>query len=227
MMRIDLIGAAVAAGVLVLAVSADAQAASGAALSGVSQDAADAPGQAAETAPDAPDEAAATLPSACADWRYRVFDFWVGDWDVFDHQGNYAGRNLVISEENGCLIVEHWMSVNGGTGRSFNYYDPGRDAWQQVWVSQSVTIELEGGYAEDGGIALDGRIAYRDGASFPFRGRWTPNRNGTVTQLFEQFDPEADAWTPWFIGIYRRVEDNPEAAPAEDGTEAGGEGDGQ
>ncbi|MEM7767625.1 MAG: hypothetical protein AAF253_09080 [Pseudomonadota bacterium] len=165
---------------------------------------------------------AASQPSPCLDWRYRVFDFWVGDWDVFDHNGNYAGRNLISIEEGGCLVLERWVSVNGGTGQSYNYYNPASDGWRQIWVSQSLTIDYEGGYAEDGGMALEGEITYRNGARFPFRGQWTPNRNGTVTQLFEQFDPETGAWTPWFIGIYRRVEDNPEADPGETGDASGG-----
>jgi len=188
------------------------------------------PALAQETAePDPPADVAgaaaqpAPAPSPCADWRYRVFDFWVGDWDVFDHEGRYAGRNLVSVEENGCLVVEHWASANGGTGQSYSYFDPATDAWRQVWISASETIDFTGGYAEDGGMALEGEITYRDGTRFPFRGRWTPNRNGTVTQAFEQFDPAAEAWAPWFIGIYRRVEANPEPEPAGDMEEEPGE----
>ncbi|MEM0986711.1 MAG: hypothetical protein AAGJ32_10720 [Pseudomonadota bacterium] len=155
------------------------------------------------------------IQNPCLAWQYRAFDFWVGDWDVFDHEGRYAGRNLVSVEENGCLLVERWNSANGGTGQSYNFYNPATDTWRQLWVSTSVSIDFEGGYAADGGIALEGAITYRDGAQFPFRGKWTPNRNGTVTQVFEQYDPSAEAWSPWFVGIYRRVEDNPEASNGE------------
>jgi hypothetical protein len=37
-----------------------------------------------------------------------------------------------------------------------------------------------------------------------FRGRWTPNADGSVRQFFEQKDLESGEWTVWFDGLYVR-----------------------
>ena len=37
----------------------------------------------------------------------RQFDFWVGDWDVKNQQGQNAGKNTIQKLENGCLLLEN------------------------------------------------------------------------------------------------------------------------
>ncbi len=139
--------------------------------------------------------------------RYREFDFWVGEWEVFTLDGTKAGDNSIQYEENGCLVVERWTSTNGGTGQSYNYYDPGTDKWRQVWVSQAAVIDYEGGLTDDGSMQLRGEIVYqRNGQTAEFMGLWTPQEDGTVRQHFEQYDAEKNEWSPWFTGIYQRKE---------------------
>lgn len=155
----------------------------------------------------AQDEAApAPQPPTCEGDNYRAFDFWLGNWTVTDPDGNTLGTNTITSQENGCLILENWTSASGGTGQSYNYVDASTGLWRQVWVSQAATIDYEGGPTEDGGIRLQGAITYRNGTSAPFWGEWTPLEDGTVKQYFEQMDPETNEWSPWFLGIYTRIE---------------------
>ncbi len=145
-------------------------------------------------------------PNPCAtDPAFRQFDFWVGNWDVTSPKGKKQGENQISKVEAGCLIVERWRSVSGNTGQSYNYYDPVTKKWRQVWVSQGMSIDYEGGLrAADGAMVLQGEIHYHNGTSFPFRGEWIPRPDGSVRQHFEQFDPKADKWATWFTGIYRR-----------------------
>ena len=145
-------------------------------------------------------------PPSCEGENYRAFDFWLGEWSVTSTDGTFLGNNSITSAENGCLILENWTSATGGTGQSYNYVDPGSGLWRQVWVSQAATIDYEGGPTQDGGIRLQGAITYRNGAVFPFWGERTPQEDGTVKQYFEQMDPETNEWSPWFLGIYTRVE---------------------
>ncbi|MHA7871487.1 MAG: hypothetical protein ACX939_03965 [Hyphococcus sp.] len=143
----------------------------------------------------------------CQEDVYRAFDFWLGQWEVFTPDGKKAGDNVISSQENGCLLLEEWTSVQGGTGQSYNYYDPGMEKWRQVWVSGAATIDYAGGLTDEGAMALEGEIAYRNGNTAPFRGVWTLQEDGSVRQHFTQYDAEKDEWADWFIGIYRKKED--------------------
>ena len=57
-------------------------------------------------------------------------------------------------------------------------------------------------------MKLEGAIHYHAGGIFPFTGEWTLQEDGTVLQYFEQYDPEAETWNPWFTGIYTKDESN-------------------
>ncbi|MEQ9317163.1 MAG: hypothetical protein RLN72_15020 [Henriciella sp.] len=151
------------------------------------------------------DAAAAAPPSGpCDSEPYRAFDFWLGDWTVSGPGGQVAGTNSITSEEGGCLIVERWSGAQGSTGQSYNYYNPVSGMWRQVWVSGGALIDYEGGLNQRGEMVLEGKIDYHNGDSFPFRGQWTPNQDGSVTQAFQQYNPETDSWDDWFTGIYRK-----------------------
>lgn len=142
-------------------------------------------------------------PPPCEDDIYRQFDFWLGEWEV-TAGGQIAGHNKISSRENGCLVLEEWTSAGGGSGQSYNFYDPGMKKWRQVWVSGFATIDYAGGLNADGQMVLEGEIAYRAGNTAPFKGVWTLNDDGTVTQHFTQYDAEKQQWADWFIGLYAK-----------------------
>jgi hypothetical protein len=158
----------------------------------------------AATAAAAQSQAPPDPAEACTDLLFRQFDFWIGDWDVFAPTGNKAGENSIRSEEYGCLLVERWTSANGTTGQSYNYVDRATGKWRQIWVAYGSTIDYSGGLNDKGQMVLEGTIAYAGGKTAPFRGTWTPNANGTVTQHFEQYDETKKAWGDWFVGTYKR-----------------------
>ena len=143
---------------------------------------------------------------ACEDGagRYADFDFWVGEWDVFQQDGRQAGTNRIERAERGCLLIERWTGARGGTGTSINFYDPARELWRQVWVSfDGTVIEIEGGL-RDGSMVLEGLLVGRGGGSQPFRGTWTPHDDGSVRQHFEISSDGGRTWATWFDGRYVR-----------------------
>ncbi len=145
---------------------------------------------------------AATPP--CAAGPYREFDFWVGAWDVRDAAGKAAGVNQISNEENGCVIVEHWRSAQGGTGQSYNYYNPATQKWNQLWIGLGILLHMEGGYAE-GAMRLEGPLQYiAQGKTTTLRGTWTALPDGRVRQLFEESEDEGKTWALWFDGYYTR-----------------------
>src|SRR5690606_37813489 len=148
---------------------------------------------------------AAAAGSACAAPAYRVFDFWVGEWEVTSPDGRPAGRNQISIEQEGCLLVERWRSVRGDTGMSMNFYDPVADRWRQVWVSPGIEIDVSGGMV-GGSMVLEGTILYLDESrARPFRGTWTPLQDGRVRQFLEEAG-EDGSWQPWFEGLYRQAD---------------------
>jgi hypothetical protein len=151
--------------------------------------------------------AAAQNQKPCADPVFDDFDFWVGDWDVYGADGKLAGANSIVKEEYGCLLVERWKNAGGITGQSYNFVDLVTGKWRQVWVSAGATIDYSGGLNDKGAMVLEGTIGYgvgKPGNGAKFRGTWTPNADGTVTQRFQQYDPSTDQWTDWFLGTYKR-----------------------
>lgn len=144
-------------------------------------------------------------PPVCESEGFHAFDFWLGQWDVTAPNGQFAGTNSITREENGCLLLEKWSSASGGTGQSYNYYNPATEKWRQVWVSAGAMIDYEGGLTDTGSMKLVGTITYPSNAqTADFTGEWTPNEDGTVTQHFEQYNSETDEWAVWFTGIYTR-----------------------
>lgn len=142
-------------------------------------------------------------PPPCQDDIHHAFDFWLGNWDVYDPAGNLAGTNSITSEESGCLLIEHWTNTGGGTGQSYNFYDPGTGQWRQLWVSAGSVIDYSGGLTESGSMRLEGEIRYQGtGAVAPFTGEWTLNEDGSVTQHFRQQATDTGEWSDWFVGRY-------------------------
>jgi len=138
---------------------------------------------------------------------FNDFDFWVGEWNVYSNDDNrsFQGTNSITKHHKNCLIMENWTNLQGGTGSSMNYYDPVEDQWRQLWVAGGYSIDYTGGLDGDASMLLSGKINYyKSGKSLAFRGRWTPNADGSVRQFFEQQDPETSEWTVWFDGLYVR-----------------------
>lgn len=140
---------------------------------------------------------------------FSDFDFWVGEWEVFDNNsGNRAGENSIQKMEDGCMLLERWTSAGGGTGTStsMNYFNPVTNEWRQLGVSAGrYSIDIVGGL-RGSSMVLEGSIYNFAGAVWNFRGSWTPNPDGSVRQLFEQFNHDSGQWDPWFDGRYVRRE---------------------
>jgi len=82
--------------------------------------------------------------------RCRVFDFWIGEWEVIGKNNNVAGKSLIQISLDSCLIIENWTGTSGSNGKSFNFYNSTYDYWQQTWVDNSGgVIEFIEGKFED------------------------------------------------------------------------------
>jgi hypothetical protein len=139
--------------------------------------------------------------------HFNDFDFWLGEWNVYsnDEARTLQGTNSITKHHNNCLIMENWISTQGGTGSSMNYYDAVEDQWRQLWVAGGYSIDYTGGLDTSGAMVLSGKINYYNtGKSPAFRGKWSVMDDGSVRQFFEQENPETGEWAVWFDGIYVR-----------------------
>lgn len=148
--------------------------------------------------------AANAVTPPCAEGPFREFDFWAGEWDVRDPQGKLAGINTISTEENGCVLVERWRSANGGSGQSYNYYDPTAKRWKQLWIGFSLLLHMEGDFS-DGSMRLEGPLQYLgQSRTTTLRGTWTQLPGGRLRQHFEESQDGGATWTTWFDGYYTR-----------------------
>lgn len=141
----------------------------------------------------------------CSAPEFRQFDFWLGDWDVFDKDGKKIGENRIALEQGGCVLHEHWRGVQGGTGESFNMYDAPRGVWHQTWVAASGTLLLLEGGLENGRMILSGeRPAPNGEGRIMDRISWVPQDDGAVQQIWDQSTDGGKTWQTGFLGIYRK-----------------------
>ena len=138
-------------------------------------------------------------PNRCAAPEHRQFDFWVGDWRVTTPDGKHAGDNTIEKILDGCVLHENWRGASGGRGYSYNAYDAVRKVWHQTWVDRNGGVLLLDGAFKDGSMVLEGA----QGTTLN-RITWTPNKDGTVRQLWEASTDQGKSWQVAFDGLYRR-----------------------
>jgi len=142
---------------------------------------------------------------ACCTDNHTSFDFWVGDWIVFDTSGNKIGENRIEKLEGNCLINEHWTGLKGSTGCSYNYYEPSDSTWNQLWVDNQGSNLILKSRAESNKMILKSKFQKSpNGNLYTNRITWTLNTDGSVTQRWDIADENDQLLSVAFIGIYRK-----------------------
>jgi hypothetical protein len=132
------------------------------------------------------------------DARSHAFDFWLGEWEVFDPEGRHVGRNSVTAPYDTGSLAEHWHGDSGTEGHSLSSWDPERGCWHQTWIDSGGGILLLDGGPQDGAMVLTGVTA-----DAQQRITWTPDGDG-VRQLWETSKDDGETWSVAFDGRYRR-----------------------
>ena len=138
----------------------------------------------------------------CLDAAYHQFDFWLGDWKVFDPSGAYAGDNRVTSEQDGCLLIEHWKSSSGAeTGTSFNYFDIRDQKWHQLYIDNAGNA---GDFPAMAGELQGGKMILLTGVTDAPLSRWTwyPLDANRVRQMAEQSTDGGKTWSVTWDSVY-------------------------
>jgi ketosteroid isomerase-like protein len=150
-------------------------------------------------------------PTHCAAPSYRQFDFWEGDWDVFDVgsplQVAHAKVDLILD---GCVLREDYQGTDGHKGQSFTIYDVVRDVWHQTWVTnRGELLQIEGKL--DAGVMI---LTGEDHTKHTLvRGWWKPVK-GEVRETAARSTDNGKTWKPWFDLIFRPRTSSMNTAPA-------------
>jgi hypothetical protein len=176
-------------------------------------------GQAAAADEPGPDTPAATAQEAappltgpaCDTPAHHQFDFWVGDWQVFDATTDkLVALDRVEKREDGCIVEQDMTFLTdlyrrpGAphrlSGMSINRYDG--EAWLELWAdNQWGAIAMRGSPDTDGAMVLK-TIA-------PSRHRdlkivWQKRADGTVRILQYVAPAGSGRWQKYGDLIYRR-----------------------
>lgn len=82
----------------------------------------------------------------CCTEEYKQFDFWLGDWKVYNQKGEKIGSNSIVSMQDSCVIQENWSSV-GQTGTSCTFYNKKDSSWDQIYIDNLGTVlQLKGSF---------------------------------------------------------------------------------
>src|SRR5262245_35328353 len=99
---------------------------------------------------------AAQSSSRCTTPAHQQFDFWIGEWDVFDAQGQRAGVNRIEKLLNGCALAESWLGNRLSRGQSFSFWDQGEHRWHHTWIDDAgASLRISGGLV-NGEMVMEG-----------------------------------------------------------------------
>lgn len=142
-------------------------------------------------------------PLPCSSHEYRQFDFWVGEWEVFNPDGKKVGENRIEKILGDCSLKESWRGVTGSVGHSFNIYDSGSQQWHQTWVDNRGTLLLLDGGLVDGAMVLQGVTQGPEGEVLN-KITWTPIADN-VRQVWQVSSDKGKTWKTIFNGLYKEV----------------------
>lgn len=138
----------------------------------------------------------------CSTEEYSQFDFWIGEWEVFDPKGQKVGENTIEKILGGCSLQESWRGASGNVGHSYNIYDRSEKQWHQTWVDNSGTLlELNGGMEGDS-MVMSGMMQGKRGVVLN-KISWTPEE-AHVRQIWSVSTDNGESWKVIFNGLYKK-----------------------
>jgi hypothetical protein len=141
--------------------------------------------------------------AGCASPAHRQFDFWLGDWDVFDsHSQAKVARVHVTRTLDDCVLLEEYRGSDGHEGQSFSIYDGPRGVWHQTWVTNRGQLLVIEGNLRTGAMELSGSERLSDGTVRLVRGTWQPSHDG-VREVAVRSTDGGKTWAEWFDLVFR------------------------
>ena len=143
---------------------------------------------------------------ACCTEQHKAFDFWLGDWTVYNSNGDVVGSNKLVKLQDSCVMQENWVATNGtNTGTSYNFYDQKDSTWNQVWISNSGNIlRLKGNLNSDGEMVLRSELIAGKKGNYYNQITWFEDEDDNVVQRWDILTEEGKKIKTVFEGIYKK-----------------------
>ena len=141
--------------------------------------------------------------------KYNEFNFWIGEWEVYDLKNNIAGYSKISKILDNCVVLEEWTSSAEQqgllfTGKSFNTYNASTKQWQQTWVDNTGgSNEYLTGYFENDAMHFKSRPFSNGKNSSVRKITFYKLKDGKVRQHGEISNDEEKTWTTEYDLEYR------------------------
>ena len=147
--------------------------------------------------------------ASCASAEYRQFDFWLGDWDVFEFTGTAKVAHVRVERVlDGCALREQYEDGTGLKGESLSIYDSSRGVWHQSWfTNRGQLLAIEGEFRQ-GEMVLKGADRTSAGKERLVRGTWRAVKGGVRETAVRSTDG-GKTWQPWFDLMFRKTTSRP------------------
>ncbi len=144
----------------------------------------------------------------CCTENHKAFDFWVGDWTVYDTSGKIIGTNKVVKLQDSCVLQENWKASNkSNTGTSYNFFDSSNNTWNQVWISNTGNVlNLKGNLSNDGIMILKSKLVNGPNGNYYNQITWSKNNKDSVIQRWEILNESGEPISKAFEGIYKKTD---------------------
>lgn len=133
---------------------------------------------------------------------YEDFDFWLGEWQVFDtNSGEMRGYDVIEMVHDGCTLHQEWRQMDNAfssstspvrlRGSSLTGIDA-KGEWRQLWTDNSGSnLLMSGGLDDEGTMVLTSEwisFTNKEGQDVSFRNilSWKPMEDGSVHNWGEQ-----------------------------------------
>ncbi|TNE57241.1 MAG: hypothetical protein EP340_09160 [Alphaproteobacteria bacterium] len=146
----------------------------------------------------------------CTSEMLKAFDFWLGEWQVFDKEsGKLIAYDRVEKDLGNCVVTERWTSLDDTfrnasapfrmRGMSLSALDG--QGWVQIWVdNMGGTIIMHGGPEEGAMVLKTQTTSY----GFHYRYHYEPLPDGSVHGFGYSKPDGQDNWTKDWDLIYKR-----------------------
>src|SRR5258708_24006445 len=143
--------------------------------------------------------------SACSAPEYRLFDFWIGEWEVRS-DGVAIARSRIEAGRDGCTIDEHYIQSDGYRGGSVSFYDAFLRKWRQTWVDATGSVGEFSGAFSAGAMRFEGETHTGSGRRVLRRMTLTPESTDRVRQ-YSEASTDGRTWRPHYDFLHIRTTD--------------------
>lgn len=142
--------------------------------------------------------------AACTSAPYHQFDFFVGQWNVYDAKGHSVGSDLVEKRLNGCVVYERYTNPDRSVGIGLSGYQAKLGTWHQDFMrDDGLVVLLDGTAGRLAAMVMSGQDFPADGSRRLDRGIWVVHGK-VVEETWLVSTDGGKTWKTQFHGFFHR-----------------------